>query len=49
MYKITKEKRGYEFEREQAGICGLVLRIETMRLYYNYITISKSKEIVIVK
>ena len=36
MYKITKEKRGYEFEREQAGVCGLVWRIETMRLYYNF-------------
>ena len=36
MYKITNEKRVYEFEREQAGICGLFWTIETMRLYYNF-------------
>jgi hypothetical protein len=35
MYKITNEKGGYEFEGEEAGACGLVWRIETMRLYYN--------------
>jgi hypothetical protein len=36
MYKITNEKRGYELEGEQAGRCGLVWRIETIRLYYNF-------------
>ena len=36
MYKITHEKRGNEFEREQAGIYGLVWKIETMRLYYTF-------------
>lgn len=32
MYKIAM-KRGYEFERERVGICGMFWKVEMMRLY----------------